>query len=150
MAENPYQPPAEVNEPRAEPWRRSIVMVALTVLSVPAAAIASGGTCLGSARLMSLGSIALGIAVMSAVLVTANYWLGRSSEGKVRSNIKGAVIGFVLATAPALTCAFLLGLHAYGIDTRGGNGTPYFFVAAFTAFFLWSLGFWIGLRWQDA
>jgi hypothetical protein len=149
MSDNPYEPPQAAPEPGPKPWRRSITMVALTVLTVPAAAIAGGGTCLGGVRLLYLGSIGVGVAVMTAVLAAGHYWLSRSSERRVRYNFHLAGYGFMISTPPALICAFLLGVHGYDVSNGGGDGTPYIFAGAFTAFLLWSLGAWTGLRWDQ-
>lgn len=52
-----------------------------------------------------------------------------------------------MSTPFALIVGVGLGFLAYDVSSAGGDGLPYGIAMVFIPFFLWSLGFWIGLQW---
>ncbi len=155
MSENPYEPPKGEPEPKVASWRRSVTMTVLGFLAVPAAAIAGGGTCIGSSRVLSflaipwrlgvLVTVAASVAVVVTILMAVRYWL-RESQNNIRYDATRAAIGAACATPFAMLVSFALFYRGYYLANFGGDGSYYFVTGLFLAFFLWSLGAWIGLR----
>jgi hypothetical protein len=152
MTENPYESPKTPPESRAA--RAPLVAGALMMLAVPSAAIAGGSVCSatflfgdGEGLLLPMG-IAAGIPVAAAVLCVAHYVMRRQKpEIHEKPRYGLALLGLLLATPVAVgagTGVVFLTMFA------GGEGTipVMIFATGFAAFLMWSLGFWLGLRWR--
>jgi hypothetical protein len=167
MEINPYQSPqqdparpAEEEVPRLSTGKR-VTTLLLSLLVVPAAAIAGFGTCTGGAAagawvsaplpgVVLVTCLALGFAVAFGLLVLADRRIARR-DGRQSPNWGGAYLGMAIATPLAVVAAIMLFDVVYPLSAPQ-QGAPMllgkllFVLPGLIAMFIWCAGLWIGLR----
>jgi len=163
MSENPYESPKAPCEGKAKapsPIRQRANPAAgciLSILAIPAAAIAGGTVCtraalVAPARLefsVPVGTV-LGLIVISAMLVGLHGLLRRARGDQVeRPSFVGAIIGLSLAAPVAMFVPWRVLMVLMESELAGEWIIEYgAYILGVSRFAILSFGFWLGLRWR--
>ena len=153
MDDNPYQSPK--SPPIGNPTRKSLIGLSLlSVLVVPAAAIAGTSTCMaaGYATHSSFLAVVLGLALTLAIVYTPLLLTSNSGSRPTSQSLEFPLLRIffvqIAVTPVALGVGFAVAFYATYYGNRGWGGEmPEMLLAGFLMFLVWALAAYVSWRW---